>query len=151
MSWGNKMYEAESVGKLGAGTYDASIVKVEQLTYEGSKYVNITFKAREGMAYEKFYTEHINPKAVSTGYGKMKQLAIACGWEENEQQKDYFKNGQSFMPSLLRGEQVQITIEESQNADGSKTYLNVGNFRPLASGGAGGQPYATRADDIVPF
>ena len=147
MSWGNQMYNAESVGALRPGIYVATIAKVEMQDYEGSRYVNVQFKAPEGSAFEKFYTEHSNPKAVSTGYGKMKQLAIACGWVADDERKTMTKNGMEFeSPAQLKGLQVCITVAENEH--NGKTYTNVTGYEPATFGSAGGQPYSTKADDI---
>jgi len=147
MSWGNKMYEAESLGALPPGTYDAVIAKVELQVYDDAEYVNMQFKTPKGSAFEKFYTKNANPKAVSAGYGKMKSLAMACGWQPNEERRTLVRGHEEFAdPRQLLGESVAITVTETE-ANG-KTYTNVGGFRAVSYGDAGGQPYSTKADDI---
>lgn len=148
MSWGNKMYEAESVGVLTAGTYEAVVAKVEQREHNGTTYINVQFKAQSGSIFDKFYTQHANPKAVSAGYGRMKQLAIACGWKPDDQRKTLVRGHEEFSdPRCLIGEKVTITVTE--NESNGKTYSNVSGFKPVGFGGNGGQTsYATQADDL---
>jgi hypothetical protein len=141
------MYQAESVGALSAGTYDAQIAKVEHQSYEGSEYINVQFKAQAGSAFEKFYTVHENPRAVSAGYGKMKQLAIACGWRPDDERKTLVRGQEEFTdPRVLQGERVQITVAEDRRGD--KVYTNVKGFKAVTFGGAGEQQYARSPDDL---
>lgn len=147
MSWGNQMYNAESVGPLPAGVYEAVIAKVEKQTYDASEFVNIQFKAQGGSAFERFYTAHSNPKAVSAGYGKMKQLVLACGWQVDDERKTLVKGVEEFTdPRCLQGQRVVITITETEN--NGKTYANVSNFKPAGGRGLGGSQYTTSADQI---